>query len=557
MRPPRLPSGLTPAWRTRRVRAGVAALLLAVCLTASLGRAVAQTTLDGADQAAGTAAPDAGGFDPALSASVIGAGLRFMLPRTLEPYTAAQLALWGLNGLTAIDPSLLVSQQGGALRLTQGRLTLFVGPAPAAGDIEGWARSASAMAARAYGGSPTVRAAGAQAMLQSFFDEMFNHMDPYSRYVPPEPADAERDRRTGGAASAGISLVDGDRYPTISDVNANGPAWAAGVSAGWSVIDVDGRSTRGQPAAVVEGWMRGTAGTPLSLTLRGARGRQAGRSEGRSETRSVSLQRASVPPETVFAFRNDNILILRITGFAGDTAQEVSEFLDEATHQGSAKLKGVIIDLRGNRGGVLQQAVTTVALLLDRGVAVITRGRDPEANHVWSVAGGDLTDGAPIAILVDGRTASAAEVMAAALADQRRAVVIGSATLGKGLVQTIGQMPDGGELFVTWSRMLAPQGWPLQGLGVLPEICTAGGADQIAAQMAALGGGHDLLEDALVEWRRSRAPLPSSRVLDLRANCPAAIGTDADLEVARTLVGDPTRYHAALVPPQDPNAPPE
>lgn len=551
MRPPRLPTGLTPAWPTHRVRFVMAALALAICLGAGLARAVAQTTLEGPGQPADRAGPETDGFDPAMSASVIAAGLRFMLPRTLEPYTAGQLTLWGLNGLTAIDPALLVDQQGGTLRLTQGRLTLFVAPIPAAGDVEGWARGGSAMAARAYAASATVRAAGAQAITQSFFDELFNHMDPYSRYVPPEPADAERDRRTGGAASAGLSLTDGDRFPLISDVNANGPAWAAGVNTGWSVTEVDGRSTRGQPAAIVEGWMRGGNGTPLTLVLRAPRGRHG------SETRAVSLRRAAVPPETVFAFRNDNILILRIAGFAADTAQEVSEFLDEATRQGMAKLKGVIIDLRGNRGGVLQQAVTTVALLLDRGVAVITRGRDAEANHVWAVTGGDLTDGAPIAILVDGRTASAAEVMAAALADQRRAVVIGSATLGKGLVQTIGQMPDGGELFVTWSRMLAPQGWPLQGLGVLPEICTAGGADQIASQMSALATGRDLLEDALVQWRHSRAPLPASRVLDLRANCPAAIGTDADLEVARKLLGDPTRYRAALVPPQDPNAPPD
>ncbi len=114
-----------------------------------------------------------------------------------------------------------------------------------------------------------------------------------------------------------------------------------------------------------------------------------------------------------------------------------------------------------------------MALVLDHGVAVVTRGRDPQSNHIWSVQGGDLTGGIPIVVLVDGRTASAAEIMAAALADHGRAVVVGSATLGKGLVQTIAQLPDGGELFVTWSRVMAPLGWPLQGLGVMPQLCTS------------------------------------------------------------------------------------
>jgi carboxyl-terminal processing protease len=186
--------------------------------------------------------------------------------------------------------------------------------------------------------------------------------------------------------------------------------------------------------------------------------------------------------------------------------------------------------------------------VLDHGIAVITRGRNPQANHVWSVRGGDLTGGIPIVVLVDGRTASAAEIMAAALADHRRAVVVGSATLGKGLVQTIAQLPDGGELFVTWSRVIAPDGWPLQGLGVMPQVCTSLGQAALDQALADLADGIQDNARAVRESRRARSPLPAARILEIRAACPAAIGGDADLDAARLLIDDPVRYHTALVP---------
>ena len=206
----------------------------------------------------------------------------------------------------------------------------------------------------------------------------------------------------------------------------------------------------------------------------------------------------------------------------------------------------MVIDLRGNRGGLLQQAVTAAALVLDNGVAVTTEGRYPQSNHVWSVQGGDLTHGLPLVVLVDGRTASAAEILAAALADHGRAVVAGSSTLGKGLVQTILQLPDGGELFVTWSRVLAPLGWPIQGLGVLPQLCTSQGANQVESQMRALDAGTSSLKGALTAGRDARAPLPVSRILEIRAACPAAIGTDEDLDAARSLLDDPIAYQTAI-----------
>ena len=127
--------------------------------------------------------------------------------------------------------------------------------------------------------------------------------------------------------------------------------------------------------------------------------------------------------------------------------------------------------------------------------------------------------------------------------------MIGSSTLGKGLVQTIAPLPDGGELFVTWSRVLAPRGWPIQGLGVLPQVCTSLGQDTLSWQLAALAQGRQTMTKALETHRAARAPLQPAQILAIRKACPAAEGREADLDTARLLIRDPAAYAAALLPP--------
>jgi carboxyl-terminal processing protease len=131
-------------------------------------------------------------------------------------------------------------------------------------------------------------------------------------------------------------------------------------------------------------------------------------------------------------------------------------------------------------------------------------------------------------------------------------VVVGSETVGKGMVQTIDPLPDGGELFVTWSQTLAPLGWPIQGLGVLPQVCTSLGEAKLAEQLASLEKGVLLLARALDRHRAARAPLPAAETVEQRAACPAAEGRDADLTTARWLLAHPTSYTAALLAPPPP-----
>jgi carboxyl-terminal processing protease len=475
-------------------------------------------------------------FDPDLKSRVFGAALAFTAPRILDPATPAELSLWGLGGITALDPSLAAERRGNVVQLDQGGHVLLSRPCPATGDSAGWGRLAAEMNEAAMEASPGLRRAGAAALTQSFFDEMFNHLDPYSRYVPPEPAEEERDKLSLDA-TAGLGLVRNHGAVAVSDVVPGGPGEDAGFRVGDRIVSVDGRPVRGLAPERVQALLTGEENTDVRVVVRGLD----------SKTRDLTVTLAYVPPETVSVARDGNLMVLKVTAFDGNTAERLSQAIEAGLIAGPPPA-AVVIDLRGNRGGLLRQAVTSVALLAEQGVIASTAGRDPQATHDWRIdGGGDLTQGAKLVVLVDGRTASAAEIMAAALADLGRGVVIGSSTLGKGLVQTITRLPDGGELFVTWSRVLAPKDWPIQALGVMPQICTSRGEDETNTQLSDLNNGKWDMAKAVAQTRAARAPLPVAQALELREPCPAAEASDEDLVAAHYLADHPEAYASALL----------
>ncbi|MDT7950503.1 MAG: S41 family peptidase [Acetobacteraceae bacterium] len=485
--------------------------------------------------------PERDRFATEMATAVFSTALEFIAPRALDAVSIQQLAIWGLRGITTLDGTLSPSLADGVVSLRRGATTLFQRPAPPANSADGWGSLVGDMAASAWASSPAIQAVGGQTLITTFFDEMFNHLDPYSRYVAPEAADEDRARRSG-EAGAGL-LISKSRYSfVVQTVNADGPAAEAGITSGDQVIAVDGQPTRGESLDTVLGWITGLEGTDVALTIRSRSGR----------VRKVELERVVLPPETVFGSRIGDMVLLRISGFSSDTDQRFGRELERQLGRAGGSVKGIVLDLRGNRGGLLRQAVAATDLLLDTGIIATTAGRSPQAAHEWRADQADLATGKPVVVLVDGRTASAAEIMAGALAEQGRAVVVGSSTLGKGLVQTISTLPDGGELFVSWSRVLAPGGWPYQGLGVLPQICTSLGKEATAEQLASLLKGDLQLAPAIERHRTARAPVPPAEIVEQRAACPAAEGKDQDLDVAKFLLAHPPAYTAALLAPRDP-----
>ncbi len=475
-------------------------------------------------------------FPSSLVASVLTASFEFLEPRTLEPVPVRQLALWGLRGVTSIDAGLTIEDHGVTLDLRQANRSVHQCAIPPEPTIAAWGQAGAELMSAAWDVSEVVRAAGSQALITSFFDELFNHLDRYSRYVPPGVAELDRARRSG-VAGIGLVLAQVGKAFVVQSVNAGGPGAEAGIIKGDSILAVDDQPTLGADLATVLSWIAGIDGTEVGITLR--------RRDG--STQVIDLERVVVPPETVFAEQVGAVLLVRVAGFSSDTDRRLGQEFERFFAKGPAsrRPRGVVLDLRGNRGGLLRQAVAATSLMLENGLVAVTAGRNPGATHEWQAVAHDATEGAPIVVLVDGRSASAAEIMAAALANGGRAVVVGSSTLGKGLVQTVATLPDGGELFVTWSRVLAPLGWPIQGLGVLPQVCTSQGLDATTQQLASLNRGRLPLADALARHDAARAPLPGSEIVALRSACPAAEGREADMTAARYLLEHPAAYAAA------------
>lgn len=479
-------------------------------------------------------------FDSPLAASVWSAALAYIEPRALDPVTIPQMALWGLNSLAGIDPNLNTILQDGQIRLFGPNQMILAITAPPATNATAWGIAAAKVAAAAYAVSQPLQQVGTQGIISNFFDELFNHFDPYSRYEPPSQA-AQEQLIVVGLASTGVTLDSISGKVLISRVAADSPAANAGLEPGMVVTAINGQHVYPSMVTRLNSEMDGVPGSHFSMNFTDPLSSD-------SSVQSVTLQRDFIPPQTVFVEPSlkPGIAVLKISGFNKGTGDQFAQTLASLMSH-TPPPSGLVLDLRGNRGGVLRQAVLVADSLLNAGEIVKTNGRDPDADQDFSVEGADITDGAKIIVLVDGQTASAAEVLSSALADNGRAVVIGSETLGKGLVQTITSLPDGGELFVTWSRMLAPRGWPLQGLGLMPQICTSNGPYSLSQQLAALQNGHNLMAPILAKARAMRPPVGIDAILALRDNCPADIGGELDEQAALAVLSNDEMYRTALL----------
>jgi carboxyl-terminal processing protease len=470
-------------------------------------------------------------WNQGLAGSVYASAFAFMAPRTLTAIPLDKLTLWGLRGLTALDPSVGPTMDRNAIHLIDREQVVLSMPWPRPDDATGWGALAAQLCGRAAQLSPAIAQAGTGGIVTSFFDELFNHLDPYSRYIPS--ADGAADTATG---DPGLTLAITRYHAVIGTIDPSGSASAAGLAVGDRVLAIDGVPTRGQDAYSLNAALAGPPGSEVTLRVL----------PWRERPQSVALLRTAEPPPTVFAVRQGAMLVIQIAGFEQGTADAVREALIRAL-AGPAP-HGIVIDLRGNRGGLLAQAVAVAGILIDARTIGSAVGRDPEADQIWrSAANADLAPGEPVIVLVDGRTASAAEVLAAALADDGRGVVVGSTTFGKGLVQAATPLPDGGTLLVTWARLLAPLGWPLQGLGVMPQICTSGTADSVEAELEALNGGQQPIGGAVRAARAARPGITLDQILQIREACPAALGSALDMQAAQFLVTTPPAYAAALI----------
>jgi carboxyl-terminal processing protease len=455
----------------------------------------------------------------------------------IEPVDLPALARAGLGRLSTLDQNVAVSERPGQVLVLAGGKVVRVLDEPEPNDAEAWGELTADTVRAARVASPVLRDAPNEAVYEAVFDGMMTRLDTFSRYASAKDATENRASREGfGGIGVRISVETGE--VRVLSVMHYTPAERAGLMAADVIAEVDGRPVAGLDQERVVDMLRGPVGSKVILTLL--------RGEARQRL-SRELVRAHVVPETVVYKREGDVGYLRVFSFNLETADSLRKEIDKARDEIGPTLKGYVLDLRGNPGGLLDQAVAVSDLFLEDGRVVSTHGRHPDSHQYFEASSGDASDGLPIVVLINGDSASASEIVAAALQDDNRAVIVGSNSYGKGTVQTVLRMPNEGELTLTWARFHAPSGYTLSHLGVLPTICTDGAATDIDVQ-ALLGKLREGKLAPIPTAARNAADPSDTEALDkLRATCPTrADETESDLSLALRLLDEPVLYARAL-----------
>ncbi len=525
-------------------------------MTALKRNAVARWTIAASLFIAGSCAPVSQGlqanphapYDTAEAEKTFTFGYTSIVERHLDRVTAASIAMEGMRGLAAIDPEIGVSRLDDKVLLSSSEHVAAEYPAPAEDDVRGWARLTVTTALEARGLSTKVQEAELEKIYEVVFDATLAKLDLFSRYAGAKEAREHRASRNGfGGIGIKFDLTEGESH--VTEVMEETPAAAAGLQVGDIITHVEGESIAGMSKEDISKRLRGPVSSTLSLSVR--RG---------FKPLEVSMRRGLIVPPTVTAQLRDGIGEFKITSFNQRTDQTLRQSMEHLRAQNGGPLRGVVLDMRGNPGGLLDQAVKVSDLFMREGPIVATKGRSPLASQSYEAHEGDMGEDLPVVVLVDGKSASAAEIVTAALQDSGRAVVIGTNSYGKGTVQTVIQLPNDGEMTLTWSRFHTPSGYALHGLGVLPTLCTA---NESATSDNLMAGVVQASLPAPVTtnlnlWRHARLDETDLRK-QLRATCPGAKHGEAalEMELAEGLLRDPVAYQNALAlstPGQTPNA---
>lgn len=447
----------------------------------------------------------------------------------IEPVTARDVALPALARLSAVDPDLAVTEADGDIVLGNKGIAIERLVQPAARDARSWGKLTAAFLMAAKRRSPQVAAVPEDELDRTLFSGLTGALDRFSRYLTPRGARDEAASREG-FGGIGITLDYANQAVHVSAIMADSPAEHAGIEVGDQIIDIDGSPTSTLSRQEIVRRLRGLAGSRVEITLTRA-------SEALPLHKALTREYLVVP--TVTASRDGVLAIFKIAGFNEHTTDALREEFVKLRQEVEGGLRGVILDLRGNPGGLLDQAASVADLFMWSGRIVATVGRNPSSNQEFDVKHGDITDGLPIVVLMNGGSASSAEIVAAALQDSGRAVVVGSASYGKGTVQIVERLPNEGELILTVARVVTPAGYVLHEHGVVPNVCTDGAAEG-AAGLAAIISRANSLD---ISTETPRATLDEAGWAQLRDTCPGeSRDRRIDVETAEGLLANTALY---------------
>ena len=300
-------------------------------------------------------------------------------------------------------------------------------------------------------------------LIEAAINGMLTSLDPHSSYLPPDDAADMRVQTRGEFGGLGIEVTQEEGFVKVVSPIDGTPAMEAGIEAGDFITHVDGESVLGLTLDQAVDLMRGPVGSEIVITVV---------REGEEEPFDVSIIRDTIKLTAVRARTESDTVVLRVTTFNDQTYPNLAEGLAEQveTLGGMDNVNGVVLDLRNNPGGLLTQAIRVSDAFLEKGEIVSTRGRDPADGDRYNATPGDLAEGKPLVVLINGGSASASEIVAGALQDHHRAIVVGTKSFGKGSVQTVMPLRGDGAMRLTTARYYTPSGRSIQALGVSPDI---------------------------------------------------------------------------------------
>ncbi|MGJ8587297.1 MAG: S41 family peptidase [Yoonia sp.] len=300
-------------------------------------------------------------------------------------------------------------------------------------------------------------------LIEAAINGMLTSLDPHSSYLSPEAAQRMRVSTSGEFGGLGIEVTQEEGWVKVVSPMDGTPAEAAGIEAGDFITAVDGESVLGLTLDEAVQMMRGPVGAEIIVTVV---------RESEPEPFDVSIIRDTIKLTAVRSRTEGNAVVLRVTTFNEQTFPNLREGIEEQVAEagGIDNIDGFVVDLRNNPGGLLSQAVYVSDAFLDAGEIVSTRGRQASDGDRFNATPGDLAEGKPIVVLINGGSASASEIVAGALQDHRRAIVVGTNSFGKGSVQTVVPLSQDGAMRLTTARYYTPSGRSIQALGISPDI---------------------------------------------------------------------------------------
>lgn len=301
------------------------------------------------------------------------------------------------------------------------------------------------------------------ALIEAAINGMLTSLDPHSGYLSAEAAAAMRTQTTGEFGGLGIEVTQEEGWVKVISPMDGTPAEAAGMQTGDFITAVNGETLMGLTLQDAIDMMRGPVGSEIIITVV---------REGVEQPFDVSIIRDTIQVTAVRARTEGATVVLRITTFSDQTFPDLTEGLAAQVEAagGIENVDGIVLDLRNNPGGLLNQAIYVSDAFLEAGEIVSTRGRNPADGDRFNATPGDLAAGLPIVVLINGGTASASEIVAGALQDHRRAIVVGTQSFGKGSVQTLMPLQGNAAMRLTTARYYTPSGRSIQALGIAPDI---------------------------------------------------------------------------------------